>query len=78
MAKRYIVFINTIRSAYSPVSLGGAALSTVKNILAIRKFEKEKINMLKSPTFIEQDVDNVLDETEDKMDFPLIRQFIAF
>ena len=34
--------------------------------------------MLKSPTFIEQAVDNVLDETEDKMDFPLIRQFIAF
>ena len=34
--------------------------------------------MLKSPTFIEQAVDNVLDETEDKIDFPLIRQFIAF
>ena len=58
MAKRYIVFINTIRSAYSPVSLGGAALSTVKNKLALREFEKENTTTIKSPTFIDEQAVN--------------------
>ena len=40
------------------VSLGGAALSTVKNKLALREFEKENTTTIKSPTFIEQAVNN--------------------